>query len=131
MLTYDQARQIVVDQVKPSEGSHRTISTNLWDAAGYVLGQEVAADRDYPPFNRSTRDGYAVRASDARSGATLRCVGEIKAGDTVDALLAPEACIQIMTGAGIPTGADAVVMIEHTQRVGEQVTFVRDTRAGQ
>jgi len=131
MLTYDQARQTVIDRVTASSRSSHSISINIADALGYVLTQEITADRDYPPFDRSTRDGYAVRASEAHSGATLHCVGEIKAGDSVSTPLAPQTCIQIMTGAAVPTGADAVVMIEHTQRAADQVTFPRDARSGQ
>jgi molybdopterin molybdotransferase len=131
MLTYDQARQTVIDRVTASPRRSHSISTNIADALGFVLAQEITADRDYPPFNRSTRDGYAVRASDAHSGATLRCVGEIKAGDTVSTPLAPQTCIQIMTGAGVPGGADAVVMIEHSERTADLVTFTRDPRPGQ
>src|SRR5208282_3787829 len=97
MLTYEQARRTVIDQAKKKRSLRATANISLWDALGYVLAQEIAADRDYPPFDRSTRDGYAVRAADAIVGATLRCSGEIKAGDTVTAALAPGTCIQIMT----------------------------------
>src|SRR5438552_6528030 len=131
MLTYDQARQTVIDRVTASPRRPHSISINIADALGYVLAQEINADRDYPPFDRSTRDGYAVRASQAHTGATLHCVGEIKAGDTVSTPLAPKTCIQIMTGAAVPSGADAVVMIEHSERVADQVTFTRDARPGQ
>jgi molybdopterin molybdotransferase len=135
MLTYEQARRTVIDQVRKKSSPRATANISLWDALGYVLAQEIAADRDYPPFDRSTRDGYAVRAADATSGAQLRSAGEIKAGDIVAASLAPGTCIQIMTGAAVPPGADAVVMIEHTQRIGagvrENVRFDREARSGQ
>jgi len=107
------------------------LGVSVWDALGFVLAQEVKADRDYPPFNRSTRDGYAVRAAEATTGAKLRCVGEIKAGDAVTQTMAPGTCVQIMTGAAVPTSADAVVMIEHTRLEGAAVQFERDTRTGQ
>ncbi len=139
MLTYEQARSTVIDQLRKKRSPRATANISLWDALGYVLAQEITADRDYPPFDRSTRDGYAVRAADATTGATLRCTGEIKAGDTVTAPLAPGTCIQIMTGAGVPPGANAVVMIEHTQRSGggvrddvrDNVRFDRQARSGQ
>jgi molybdopterin molybdotransferase len=131
MLTYDQARQTVVDHIKEAPRRRATANVSLWDALGYVLATEIRADRDYPPFDRSTRDGYAVRASDAHSAAKLRCTGEIKAGDTVASPLGPGTCIQIMTGAAVPPGADAVVMIEHTQRKADEIIFARDTLAGQ
>ena len=131
MLTYDQARRTVIEQVAKHEGQCATTSLTLCDALGHVLAQEVKADRDYPPFNRSTRDGYAVRAADVDVGATLHCAGEIKAGDTVTAPLAPNTCVQIMTGAALPPGADSVVMIEHTQREADLVRFDRAAQAGQ
>jgi len=91
----------------------------------------VKTDREYPPFDRSTRDGYVVRAKEVAPGARLKCVGEIKAGDTVSEPLARATCMQIMTGAAIPPGADAIVMIEHTQREGDVVRFERAVQAGQ
>jgi molybdopterin molybdotransferase len=103
----------------------------VWEALGLVLMEEVKTDREYPPFDRSTRDGYAVRAREVAPDAKLKCVGEIKAGDTVGEPLAAGTCLQIMTGAAIPPGADAVVMIERTQREGEVVRFERAAQAGQ
>jgi molybdopterin molybdotransferase len=96
-----------------------------------VLAQEVKTDREYPPFDRSTRDGYAVRSGEVKPRAQLKCVGEIKAGDTVTEALSVGTCVQIMTGAAVPEGADAVVMIEHTQREGDLVQFERAAQAGQ
>jgi molybdopterin molybdotransferase len=131
MLSFDQARQLVITESKAHAGSRPTFSLPVSDALGHVLAQEIRTDRAYPPFDRSTRDGYAVRASEAAQGATLRCVGEIKAGDSVTEALPSGACIQIMTGAAAPSGADAVVMIEFTHRTGETVTFDRPTQPGQ
>src|SRR6202790_4031270 len=131
MLTYEQARRVVIDQVRAKKGPRPTANVSVWDALGYVLAQEVKTDREYPPFDRSTRDGYAVRASEAAVGAKLRCAGEIKAGDAVTQPLAVGTCVQIMTGAAVPPGADAVVMIEHTQREGDAVRFDCATRPGQ
>jgi molybdopterin molybdotransferase len=133
MLRFEEARQLVIEQAekRASERERKTISRSVWDGLGYILAQEVRTDREYPPFDRSTRDGYAVRAGEAAAGAKLRCVGEIKAGDTVSAVLAAGTCVQIMTGAAVPAGADAVVMIEFTKRSGDEVSFERVTKAGQ
>jgi molybdopterin molybdotransferase len=131
MLTYEQARQKVIEQLERKKGPRATEPVRLGDALGYVLAQEVKTDREYPPFNRATRDGYAVFAADAKTGATLKCTGEIKAGDRVSKELWAETCVQIMTGAAVPSGADAVVMIEHTQRDGEEVRFERAAVTGQ
>jgi molybdopterin molybdotransferase len=131
MLSYEQARQKVIEQVGKTRGPRSTLVVSVWEALGFVLAQEIKTDRDYPPFNRSTRDGYAVRAAEATAAAKLRCVGEIKAGDIVTQALAQGTCVQIMTGAAVPAGADAVVMIEHTRLEGAAVQFERDTRTGQ
>jgi len=107
----------------------------LLEAIGLVLAEDLRADRDFPPFPRSTRDGFAVRAADvAAVPAQLRCVGEIKAGASVEdsaiAVRAGEAA-EIMTGAPVPNGADAVVMVEHTERSGEAVIVQRTVAAGE
>ena len=81
-----------------------------------VLAKAVAADRDQPPFDRSTRDGFAVRAADFGSS-PLKIAGQIRAGEQWEGgALEPGAAIGIMTGAPIPAGADAVVMVEHVER---------------
>jgi molybdopterin molybdotransferase len=131
MLSYEQARNKVIEQVGKRKGPRATAVMSLWDTLGLVLAQEVKTDRAYPPFDRSTRDGYAVRSKEAGPGAQLKRVGEIKAGDTVREALAAGTCWQIMTGAAVPLGGDAVVMIEHTSREGELVRFERAAQPGQ
>ena len=131
MLTYEQARNKVIEEVGKRKGPRATAAVSVWDALGLVLAQEVKADREYPPFNRSTRDGYAVRSKEAVPGARLKCLGEIKAGDTVRDTLASGTCLQIMTGAAVPGAGDAVVMIEHTSRDGDVVGFERAAQQGQ
>src|ERR1700686_4910133 len=111
MLTYEQARNKVVEQVGKRKGPRKIAVVRVWDALGLVLAQEVQTDREYPPFDRSTRDGYAIRSKEAAPGAQLKCVGEIKAGDTVREALAARTCLQIMTGAAAPAGAGGVGVI--------------------
>jgi len=131
MLSYEQARNKVIEQVGKRKGPRAIAVMSVWDALGLVLAQEVKTDRAYPPFDRSTRDGYAVRSKEAGPGAQLKRVGEIKAGDTVQEALAAGTCWQIMTGAAVPSGGDAVVMIEHTSRESEFVRFERAAQPGQ
>jgi molybdopterin molybdotransferase len=131
MLTHEQARQTVIEHLQTKKSPRATTVVSVWEALGYVLAQNIKTDRAYPPFDRATRDGYAVRASDATNGADLRCAGEIKAGDTATTPLARWTCVQIMTGAALPPGSDAVVMLEHVQREGDNIRFDRDTRPGQ
>ena len=103
----------------------------LREAVGRVLAREILSDREYPPFDRAIRDGYAVRAADTGAGARLRCVGELRAGDTPTVSVETGTCVQIMTGAALPQGADAVVMVEHSSRKGDLVQLDRAVRSGQ
>ena len=86
------------------------------EAAGRVLAEDVAADRDFPPMDRSVRDGYAVRAGDVPG--KLQVVGEVRAGERYAGRVGPGEAVAIMTGAPVPAGADAVIMVEHTTREG-------------
>jgi molybdopterin molybdotransferase len=131
MLSFEDARQLVIAKSESHAGVRPTLDLPISDSLGHILAQAICSDREYPPFNRSTRDGYAVRAREAMPGSSLRCVGEIKAGDTVSQSLEPGTCIQIMTGAAVPPEADAVVMIEFTHRTSDTVTFDRPTQPGQ
>ena len=89
----------------------------LMQAVGRVLAESIKADRDFPPFPRATRDGFAVRAGDLSHDLTLlRVVGQVRAGDSYDLPVASGEAVEIMTGAAVPLGADAVVMVEYTQR---------------
>jgi molybdopterin molybdotransferase len=134
MLSFTDARRKVVEIITAMRPHPAAESVGLVHAAGRVLASPVKADRDYPPFDRSTRDGFAVRSADAAlPGATLRRVGEVKAGSSYDRTVAAGECVQIMTGAPVPAGADAVVMIEFAKidAAGERVTLERAASAGQ
>ncbi len=87
----------------------------LLECAGRVLAEAVNADRDQPPFDRSTRDGFAVRASASEDW--LKVVGQVRAGEVwTGAEIGVGEAVEIMTGAPIPHGADAVAMVEHVER---------------
>jgi molybdopterin molybdotransferase len=102
----------------------------LESAAGRILAETIHADRDYPPFPRATRDGFAVRAADvAVVPATLQVIGEVKAGSEFAGRVAAGQSVSIMTGAPVPGGADAVVMVEYTQ--SPPVTILRTVSAGE
>ena len=94
----------------------------LLASAGRVLAEPITADRDQPPFDRATRDGFAVRAEEWSAGTKLRMVGQVRAGEawTGGAIASGEA-VEIMTGAPVPTGADAVAMVEHAELSGGEV----------
>jgi molybdopterin molybdotransferase len=131
MIGYREARELVISRVTGLVGVLETEAVPLREAVGRVLAHDILSDRDYPPFDRSIRDGYAVPAADTRAGAQLKCIGELKAGDTPSVSVSAGNCIQIMTGAALPDGADAVVMIEHTARAGDNVTLDRAVKSGQ
>ena len=131
MITVDQAHRLLEEIGAPLELEQ----VDLHQAPGRVLGSEVTADRDLPPADRSAMDGFAVRADDLRSpGLTLDMVGEIRAGSAPGQLaVGPGQAVRIMTGATVPPGADAVVMVERTEEDREQgrVRILERPKAGQ
>lgn len=132
MLRYSDARQTVIDVARTHCGALPQETVELSHALGRVLAQNIAADRDYPPFPRSTRDGFALRASDLAAGTkSLKIIGESRAGVAFAGSVGSGECVQIMTGAPVPAGADAVAMIEQTRMEGERVTFERAAAPGQ
>jgi molybdopterin molybdotransferase len=132
ILSFEDARHLVEShaaKLRPTA----TETADLLDSCGHILAEPVVADRDFPPFRRAARDGYAVRAEDlGQLPATLTVVGEIKAGvkpDSIPIVQAGQAAA-IMTGAPAPEGADAVVMVEYTSQRGEQVQIERAVESG-
>lgn len=120
-LTFTQAREIVIATVRANRNIPAREEIPFESAASRVLAADVAADRDSPAVSRSVRDGYAVRAGDVPG--ELRIAGEVRAGEKYAGVVGPGEAVEIMTGAPIPPGADAVVMIEHTQRVNGRVSI--------
>ena len=119
-LTFPEARDTVLAAVRAARvAPPPTEEVALEAAAGRVLAEDVAADRDSPALARSVRDGYAVRAADLPG--ELRVVGEVRAGQRFAGSVAHGEAVEIMTGAPIPAGADAVVMVEQTRRVEGRV----------
>jgi molybdopterin molybdotransferase len=95
----------------------------LLASAGRVLAEEVRADRDQPAFDRATRDGFAVRAAEWTAGRRLRVAGLVRAGETwAGKALSSGEAVEIMTGAAVPSGADAVAMVEHAE-LGEGLVW--------
>ena len=119
----------MVENVRAGLTNPRTESVALERAAGRVLAEAVAADRDYPALARSVRDGYAVRAVDLPGA--LEVIGEVRAGDRFDGEVGAGQAVEIMTGAPVPRGADAVVMVEHVRREGDRMVADQTAAAGQ
>ena len=101
----------------------------LGEAAGRVLAEDIAADRDTPAVARSVRDGYAVRAGDLPG--ELEVIGEVRAGESFRGAVGRGQAVEIMTGAPVPAGADAVVMVEHTERINGRVRIGRPAEPNQ
>ncbi len=120
MISVEEAQEAILARICPL-GRTRV---PLVEALGRVLAEDVCASRPIPPWPNSAMDGYAVRAEDVARASkdrpvSLRVVEELQAGFEARRAVGPGEAIRIMTGAPIPEGADAVVLIEATERVGE------------
>jgi molybdopterin molybdotransferase len=118
-LSFEEAYELVREHCGQicQAGKAASEEVLLLQALGRVLAEPVLADRDFPPFPRATRDGFAVRSEDLQNGnMALRVVGQVRAGDSYDLPVGPGEAVEIMTGAAVPAGADAVVMVEYTER---------------
>ncbi len=104
-------------EVRAGMGELPTESANLAACNGRVLAEDVHADRDYPPFDRSMRDGFALRS--AEMPGSFRLIGEVRAGSVFSGRIGNGETVEIMTGAPVPEGADAVVMVEQCVRHGD------------
>src|SRR5438270_3491574 len=119
VLSFEDARRVVEQEAALVQTpSKPTEIVDLLSSAGRVLAEPVVADRHLPPFPRSTRDGYAVRSADlSQVPVTLDVIAEIRAGETLERIpsgIDRGQAVSIMTGAPVPAGADAVVMVEYT-----------------
>jgi molybdopterin molybdotransferase len=140
MLSFEAARAKVIEvlssRAASDSRSHAASTVDIAhdpsSALGRILAEDVAADRNYPPFDRSIRDGYALRAADAAEpGAQLRLTGESRAGVAFSGTVHPGECVRIFTGAAVPRGANSVVMLEKTRAEGDTVILSQAVRPGQ
>jgi molybdopterin molybdotransferase len=128
LLSVDQA--IAILDAVPLEA--RVITSPLDDALGHRLAEDIFSDGDYPPFDKALMDGFAVRSADATSaGIGLNVVDTIAAGIVGQRTIGTGETAAIMTGAPIPTGADAVIPIEQTARDGHRVTLHKSVKPNQ
>jgi molybdenum cofactor synthesis domain-containing protein len=129
-----EARRIVQDTVRPIERVERVA---LGDAHDRVLAAPAIATADVPPFDRAAMDGYAVRALDTEGAAQdsprpLRCIEQLFTGQVARHRVEAGTCIEVATGAPMPPGADAVVIVEDTQPGPGDVVLMRSAvRPGQ
>lgn len=150
VLSYADASRVLLEhaarirppQIETGVPGTRSFPVLGWESAPLLacldrtLARPVIADRDQPPFNRSTRDGFACRSSDLAALQPLTIIGRIRAGEAPDAILPaaplhPGQAIEIMTGAPVPSGADCVLMVEHASVIGQRVTPDRTLAPGE
>lgn len=129
MLTVAEARERVLARFEPLPPVEVPVSR----AAGLVSAQDLSAPHSLPRFDNSAMDGYAVRAADTQASGnpvSLRLVGEVRAGDPGELVVEPGTAARIMTGAPVPPGADAIIPVEETEEVGEQVVLRAEAAPG-
>jgi molybdopterin molybdotransferase len=131
MIDVEEAKRRILEESERLD----VVEIDLDDAWARVLAEDVPADRDFPPTDRSAMDGFAVRWEDVREpGRTLDLAGEVRAGRPVgDLRVDPGSCVRIMTGSTVPPGADTVVMVELTSedKSSGKVTFQGEPIRGQ
>jgi len=127
LIPFGEAKRVIMESIFPPES---TEEVRLEDCLGRVVAQDVVASLAHPPFNRSAMDGYAVRARDTFGASqsapkVFNIIGTQLAGSSSDFQVRAGQCIQIATGARMPRGADAVVMVEDAEREAEQLKVSR------
>ena len=133
VISFEDARRIVMDAATPIDRVERV---DLADSDGRVLAADVVAADDVPAFDRAAMDGYAVVAADttgasAASPREVGCIGRLFTGETTSRAVRAGECMEIATGAPMPAGADAVVMVEDTSRLGDRVMIRSGVNARQ
>lgn len=129
MISVEQAEQIILQRVYPLDPAQDVETLNLLDASGRILAESVTSTLDFPHWDNSAMDGYAVRYEDVQSCAsdraiTLEIVEEIPAGYQPQRTIQTGQAARILTGSVMPIGADTIVIQEETQRQGNQVMIL-------
>lgn len=137
VVDFEQARALVEEHARllARRFDIPTERVSLVDSFGRVLAEEVHADRDQPPFSRSTRDGFACHAADLVEGREISVLGQVRAGELwrpakaglrspSGARVGPGCCVEIMTGAPVPDDCDCVVMLEQVEQSGGKIRLL-------
>ncbi|HEY3374959.1 MAG TPA: gephyrin-like molybdotransferase Glp [Candidatus Aquicultor sp.] len=132
VISVDEAREIILSKIERLSGEE----VPIMDALGRVLDEDVYAEADIPPFNNSAMDGYAVQAADTAgacpfNGIELHVLGDVAAGYVPTSAIGAGEAIRIMTGAQMPEGADAVVMVEYTEKTNGGVLIKDEVQANE
>jgi molybdopterin molybdotransferase len=126
MISFEEAISIVLKSARPLPAR----SVRVEAAVGRVLLEDVRSGMEMPPFDKAAVDGYAVRAADLAARRELKLAGVVAAGSAFKGRLGRGQCVKIMTGAPVPAGADAVVMVEVTSEAGGLVRFEERVKKG-
>jgi putative molybdopterin biosynthesis protein len=134
LLNLEDARNRIWVHVPPCPAGYEDVS--LQTALGRIVSEDVRAPIDVPGFDRASMDGYAVRARDTfgaddRNPVKLRIIGAVETGEDPQVLVEASEAAEISTGAPIPRGADAVVMVEYTQHSDDQLRIFRAVNPGE
>lgn len=122
MITYEKGLQLILNSV----GKINTEKVDLSKALNRVLAEDVFTDMDVPSFDKSAMDGFAIRSEDIHE--ELEVLEFVPAGAAPSKTIGVKQCSRIMTGAMVPKGADTVLMIEHTEEVGDnKIKFIKDS----
>lgn len=134
LVSLEQAKQRIEEYLHPKPVG--TINIQLTVASSRVLAKDVISPLDVPPFNRSTVDGYAVRAEDTFSAGenkpvTLKVIGRVNVGEVAQLQVEKGDTVEIVTGAPLPDGTDSAVMIEHTSQDDGEISIYRPVVKGE
>ncbi len=132
MISVEDAREVILSKIERLS----TEEVPILDSLGRVLDEDILAEDDIPPFNRSAMDGYAVRFEDTTGAGPgkpvgLKVLGDVAAGYVPESPIGTGEAIRIMTGAQMPEGANAVVMVENTERTDNGVIVFSPVRPGE
>ncbi|MFH0967090.1 MAG: gephyrin-like molybdotransferase Glp [Methanobacteriota archaeon] len=132
VISVDGAIQVIRQIARPSSREKIPLS----DAYGRVIAEDICSDVDIPGFDRSTVDGYAVHSSDTTGAgdaipSMLTLTGRIAMGENLQEMVLSGSCVYIPTGGSLPSGADAVVMIEYSEQLGDQILINRPVAPGE
>jgi molybdopterin molybdotransferase len=125
-IPLDEAIELLFEMATPIT---RTERISIREANGRVIAEQAVSKLDVPPFDRAAMDGYAVIAEDTFGAGSyepkiLRCIEKVYTGQVPINAVSPGTCIEIATGAPLPDGADAVVMVEETEKAGEDAVRI-------
>jgi len=133
MIDVDRAKEIILNEISPLKKKERL---NFFSCLNRISAQDVKAKENIPPFNNSAMDGFAVRANDLigasrKSPKILEVIEDLPAGYVAKKSIKAGQAIRIMTGAPMPKGADAVVMVEETRSRNDTVEIYKEIKVGE